>query len=816
MKKSIYFFKTLFLAVLFSSSISLMAQVPDIELQQPTGGEEWTGGGTYLISWLDNFNGKVDALYKHVYDDPCLNFEQTANKYDLAVPAASDLIGDLQSELGSEYTMMDWNDLTDMSSGDLADWLNCFTIVNNSSFWVSFNGNEFVEGTDHHYYIKNSTDPLGAPWINLAGTDLYLNSTSFYGERYILAKHIDSDYIRITGVNGTSGATCYWHTNNLPLGEYQIKVRSHNVPDNDDYADESGKLTLVNQEEGFITLIQPEGGEVWPMGTTQKISWNDNLNEPVLIEYTIDGTNWITIKASANGSTYNWPIRNTMTAATTYKVRISSTVAGATTNPSVSGNFRITESNGTFIEVLQPDDNSIIWAVGTKHLISWNDDLVEKVNIYYVNQATGDQVLIKENANGTTKLWTVPETLDPGYYKILVKSNTGNIQNLGRKFKIALSQGGNVEVLQPDDTSISWARGTKHLVSWNDELVERVNVYYENQLSGVVGEIKLNAVGTTRVWNIPETLEPGKYRVLVKSSLDETLDDEGRWFNITMSAGTDVTIIQPSVNGIQWQNETEHLISWTDDFDERVNIELWNADKTLKIVDIANNVWGSTRTWDIPDNTIVPPGDYRVKVYSTVDPNIADFSDKKFEIVGSTGTFIDILQPEGGEVWQANQAYYISWIDDFLEGVDIELYENGTEMSPREILVSNRLGSTWVWDIELGFAPSSAYSIYIVSVNDPDLDEESNQFTVIPYVMLNAYPNPASNMLTLEVTGPSEQLYQVTMRDRFNTEVYSTTVNSGGINQVNISTQDLPNGVYFLNVSSNTYNASRKIIVNHR
>jgi hypothetical protein len=810
MKKSIYFFKTLFLAVLFSSSISLMAQVPDIELQQPTGGEEWTGGGTYLISWLDNFNGKVDALYKHVYDDPCDNFAKTANTYTF-----NDLITELQGELGTEYTLADWNDIVEMNSSDQNSLFACM-MTNNLQLWITKDGEEFTT-SGRHYAVKYTDVDPGGIWVNLDGTDLYWGSiASNTAEKRILAKHIDSDYIRITGVNGTSGTTCYWHTNNLPLGEYRIKVRSHNVPDNDDYADESGIFTLVDQEEGFITLIQPEGGEVWPMGTRQKISWTDNLNEPVLIEYSRDGTNWITIKASASGSTYNWPIRDTMPAATTYKVRISSTVPGSTTGPATSGKFSVTASNGTFVDVLQPDDNTIMWARGTKHLISWNDDLVEKVNVYYVNQTTGYQGLIKENANGTTRLWNIPDSLVPGNYKILVKSSTGTIQNLGKKFKISISSGGNVEVLQPDDSSISWARGTKHLVSWNDEFTEKVNVYYENQLTGYVGVIKLNAVGTTRIWNIPDTLEPGKYRVLVKSSLDETLDDEGKWFHITMSAGTDVTIIQPSVNGIQWQNETEHLISWTDDFDERVNIELWSADESTFIVDIATNVWGSTRTWDIPDNTIVPPGDYKVKVYSKLDPNIADFSDKKFEIVGTVGTFIDILQPEGGEVWQANQAYYISWLDDFLEGVDIELYENGAEMNPPEILVSNRLGSTWVWDIPLGFSPSDDYSIYIENVNDTTLNEESNQFSVIPYVMLNAYPNPASNMLILEVTGPNEQPYQVTMYDRFNTQVYNASVSSGGMNQLNISTQELPNGVYFLNVTSNTYNASRKIIVNHR
>ncbi len=827
MKKSIYFFKTLFLAVLFSSGLSLMAQAPEIELQQPTGGETWTGGGTYLISWLDNFNGNVDALYKHVYDNPCDNFEQTAVKYELEVPATSDLIGDLQGELGSEYTMMDWNDLTVMNSTELTEWLTCFSIGSSSSFWVSYEGNEFKDGTDTHYYIKNSTDPLGAPYINLTGTTLYLGTTSYFGGRYILAKHIDSDYNRITSANGTSGATCYWNTNNLVLGKYQVKVRSHNVPNNTAYADSSGFFTLVDQEDGEIKVLEPNGNESWAIGSTHVISWIDNLNEPVdiyLLDESVNPTTEYLVDEGIEGTTYEWYIDdNDFFAGTSYKIEVRSSVYGALTPPDASNNnFTITLGSGDNIKILQPNKTNIKWARNTEHLISWNDDLEEAVNVYY-KKVGGTEELIEDNVEGTTLIWDIDIAEgDVGTYTIIVRSTLDPlVEKPSKTFEVTLSEGGTIKVLQPNKNNIKWAKETSHLISWNDNLTENVDVYYM-QLPGNIPadlvEIDTDVEGTTLVWDIPD-LEAGDYQIFVRSTLDPSIISPvtTKKFAITASAGNDVTIIQPSVNGIQWQNGTDHLISWTDDFDENVTIELWNADKTAKVADIEDDVWGSTTTWTINNPEIVVGDYYTIKVYSPLDSTyLYDFSNKPFKIVGVTGDYIHIFQPNGGEDWVQSMSYYVSWEQDFIGAVNVELYKwDGAAYVHESDIDMGVNGSTTVWTIteDLG----SEYQVRVSAVDDQSVEDFSNNnFSIIPYVMLNAYPNPASNMFTVEVGDGTGQQFQVTMHDRFNTEVYSTTINSGGINQVNISTQDLPNGVYFLNVSSNTYNASRKIIVNHR
>jgi hypothetical protein len=63
MKKINYFLSTIFASLLLLASLQVIAQDPEITLIQPTEpGIEWTVGGEYLISWVDNFSGTVDII----------------------------------------------------------------------------------------------------------------------------------------------------------------------------------------------------------------------------------------------------------------------------------------------------------------------------------------------------------------------------------------------------------------------------------------------------------------------------------------------------------------------------------------------------------------------------------------------------------------------------------------------------------------------------------------------------------------------------------------------------------------------------------
>ena len=684
MKTKFYSLSMALVVLWLFSSIQLSAQVPTITLLQPTNaGIEWTAGGTYVISWTDNFQSTVDVL--------------------------------VSADNGVTYT------------------------------------------------------PLAS---------------------------------------GVTGSTYYWNTSGFALGtQYKIKVQSHLSPSV--YFDESlNAFTLSDQTGGSITLEQPTGGETWAEGNTYVISWYDNLTAPVKVELLYSGTSH-TLSASTTGSTYYWTIPTGYASSTvTYQIKVSSTVAGATTTPATSGAFTISASAGTTVEVLQPNGGEK-WQRGTKHVISWIDDIPEAVNIELWKAGVYNSS-IHTNVVGSTYVWTIPSTLTPANdYSVKVYSilDPSILDHSNANFSITASAGTTVTVIQPNGGE-SWARGTSHLISWNDDMTEPVNI--ELWKAGVYNSsIHTNVVGSTYVWTIPSTLTPANdYSVKVVSTLDPSiLDHSNANFSITASSGTTVTVIQPN-GGESWARNTSHLISWIDDIPEPVNIELWKAG--VYNSSIHTNVVGSTYVWSIPSGQTAAT-DYTVRVYSTLDGTLQDVSNANFSITASAGTYVTVLQPNGGENWVAGRSYLISWIDDLPEAVNIELWKGGVYNSS---IHTNLVGSTYVWTIPSTQTPGTDYSVKVVSTLDPTILDHSNaDFTIFAPAVLTPYPNPANNKVTINMANMGESSsYTVQVYDRFNNEVgeYNTSSNS-----LNIATTNLVSGIYFVVVTSDNNRATTKIIVQH-
>jgi len=64
---------------------------------------------------------------------------------------------------------------------------------------------------------------------------------------------------------------------------------------------------------------------------------------------------------------------------------------------------------GGTIHVNQPNVAGISWSVGTKHLISWSDNLNERVNLKLVNYETSpyDTTIVASNRKGSTYTWRI-------------------------------------------------------------------------------------------------------------------------------------------------------------------------------------------------------------------------------------------------------------------------------------------------------------------------------------------------------------------------------------------------------------------------
>jgi len=153
---------------------------------------------------------------------------------------------------------------------------------------------------------------------------------------------------------------------------------------------------------------------------------------------------------------------------TNYKIAIES-IYDPQYNDISEGTFTIAteQTGGTTIDIVQPDGGEE-WALNTTHLISWDDDVFEDVDIdLYDNQAT--PVFIAEIANdvpGTTHEWEIDDAIyGVGTYRVRVYSSvTPTLENYSDAFftitgtkegqsNFALGSGNGELVIYPNPTS---------------------------------------------------------------------------------------------------------------------------------------------------------------------------------------------------------------------------------------------------------------------------------------------------------------------------------------------------------------------------
>ena len=104
-----------------------------------------------------------------------------------------------------------------------------------------------------------------------------------------------------------------------------------------------------------------------------------------------------------------------------------------------------------------------------------------------------------------------------------------------------------------------------------------------------------------------------------------------------------------------------------------------------------------------------------------------------------------------------------------------------------------------------GFTNGSTSSTTITSVQQPNAEK----------LMLNVYPNPTADMLTLDIQHIDVDAYTITIFDVSGKQVY--TANHAGVSgRININLSSFDSGTYLLNLTSNkqktlgTYQVIRK------
>ncbi|MBN2616666.1 MAG: T9SS type A sorting domain-containing protein [Bacteroidales bacterium] len=665
-----------------------------IDLVQPDGGESWVLGTEHLISWSDNFTNpvtvelfKADSLYS------VLATGITNNRYAWTI---SDTI-----PVGSDFIVKVFNEADPSIIDTSANYFNIIAIPQNGVIKLAQpNGGE--TWAMNHDYLISWSDNFSYP----VKVDLY---------------HEDTLYTVLNA--SATGNSFTWNVPDTIPADSNYRVRITSTADTNVWDQSDTTFTVVAHLPESITLVQPNGGETWAVGTSHLVSWYSNITDPVRVELYHKDTLYAVLDSSNTDNRYAWTIANSTLVDTTYRIKVFST-ADTTVADSSDAKFSVVQFvPGGGITLEQPNVAGIQWVRGKEYIISWTDNLTEPVNIDLTNGTYTTQ--IAADVEGSTYSWTIPDTTTVGSnYKIIVTSSQQPISDTSANpFSIvAFEPGGFISVIQPSVTGIEWTPNTEHLISWKDNLAEPVDIVLLRESNSTLDTLATNVEGSTYTWAIPDTISLGSYKMIVSSSLQPISDTSNNSFTIVpyVPGGT-VHVIQPNVDGIQWALNTTHLISWTDNLSEPVDITLLDSTGTgYTTSSIATNVEGSTYSWTIP-NTVTVGSKYKIIVSSSAQP-VSDTSDAYFSVVQYVpGGMIHVIQPDSAEQWAVGTAHIISWTDNLSEPVNIELY-NGTTTTT---IASNVEGSTYGWLIPETADTGSNYKI-IVSSSLQAISDTSN------------------------------------------------------------------------------------------
>jgi len=397
-----------------------------ITVVSPNGGENWVTGTTHPITWTTTLTTgalRIQLIRGTFATTIAENIPLTSSFFQWAIPATIQPGQEYKIKL-STYS----NTPTGIVFSDLSDGF--FTITGGTNpppalTVVSPNGGEnWVAGTAH---------PITWTYSNLEGNVVIQLLTPYPTFAPVILAEVP-----------VSACNFVW---TIPAGTeavpgYRISIYKQNstgviISDTSD-----GDFTIssgVNLQS--ITVLSPNGGEVWEIGSTHQIAWNyTNLTGNVRIELISPMSNTLPIIISPEypiaNSPFNWTIPNMAVPGNMYRVAVTwLSMLTVYIGDMSDNNFSITGNPVVpTLTILTPNGGEN-WAIGSTHDITWTfTNVTGNVRLELISPLMTPVANIIAEVPVTAGVfhWTIPNTIVPAsFYQICISKiySTGVVAN---------------------------------------------------------------------------------------------------------------------------------------------------------------------------------------------------------------------------------------------------------------------------------------------------------------------------------------------------------------------------------------------------
>jgi hypothetical protein len=698
---------------IFDISDAVFTIAPAVQVVTPNGGETLTGCSNYAITWnkstcVGNWNILYSLNNGSTWTTIVSNLSNTAassQTYNWYVP------NNLTTTLGLIRVE------SQSSPGSYNDQSNAVFTINPSN------------------NIVLSTPNGGESWTtclsyNITWTKSIAPCNTAYDLYYSTNNGTSWNYITNVVDNGLANQTYSWTIPNTVPNTTQALIRVVSSTWSN-IMDQSNAVFTINQNAD-ITVVTPNGGQVWQGLSTQTITWTNSIYASGLytVQYSINGgSTWNTIVTNYSGNSYTWSVPNTPS--TNCLIKVLDYLATCRFDNS---NATFTISPATPI-LITPNGGEILNA-GQTYGITWNTTTYySNVNLYYsVDNGATYTTIATNQSNSGSYTWTVPNANSSNcrvkvanLADVTVFDVSDAVFTIKPAVKIVTPNGG--EILGGCTvTSITWERSP----SWN---TYRIEYSANNGATWVIinSSYATAANPATYTWTVPNIAST---TALVRVSPTLALGNFDQ-SDAVFTLSRPVTIIQPNFGGTMTVGSS-YNITWNSDgisnlYDIFYSV---NGGSTFTNIVTAYNTTTNSYSWTVPNN---PSVNCKIWVRDNTNTCKQDTSDVVFTI-SSTPAPITLLTPNGGETLSGCFPYNITWTDSPTIGTyDLQYSTNsGTTWNT---IINGYVTSThnYNWNIP-NTINSSTCLIRVRSTASPSVFDQSDALLAINFGNLSATP----------------------------------------------------------------------------
>jgi|GEM_PF-2621317 len=640
-----------------SDWVFTIKKATNIMITSPNGGEEWEANSPQVIEWVGaTADGRVTVEYS-------LDNGMTWTVLRSDAPNSGRFDWYLPESL-SQSCLVRITDNADPTNQDVSDAP--FSIVENTGT------SEIVEAEDIDHSAgvvvqerpgasggKVTALPKNVPTATLSYEFNLIPGLYHFYFRYL--DEIDGASRAIVKINGNVTDNWIWDQSReddiyrkRDLGEFQFsqgdRITIELTRSDGEYARvDFLEFLPININQGELTVTSPNGGENWPLGTEQNITWDAiGIEGDVRIELSQDnGASWTNIgERTAASETMSWLVVGSASDECLIRVRnldntisdVSDAVFSITPAPSL----RLTSPNG-----------GEHWEIGSEYSITWNWNNV------------GSKVAIALSRNGG-ETWNnlTGETENDGTYKWTATappSDSCLIRITENKYGLADTSATYFSVVYPPSLTVTspnggeeWQIGTKQQITWTSaSITGEVDINLSRNNGQDWTTLATRAVTDKKwTWTVDG---PASDDCLVRiQSKDGTVSDVSD-STFAVAEQPAITVTAPN-GGEEWEIGTEQQISWN-----FVNVK---GNVNIDVSYDNGQSWTRLVTWPVADNswtwTVEGPesNECLVRVHTT-DGNLTDTSDAVFTVKEPPS--VTVISPNGGERWFLGTVRTIKW-----------------------------------------------------------------------------------------------------------------------------------------------------------